>query len=223
MDRMSKEQVSLQSGLENNTMTKDNTLVFRKQKDKEAGFSDLHRTVLGSGGAQVWADLESMLNATDGCGEGASSVGKRDLELGETLKNTTHHHGTDRDGGLTGHTNQPGEPVLLHSALVVHVPRVYKNDGVGFLAGSPDGVEFGGIEVPVVDVASNLDTGQAKLFTTTLQFLNSQLGSLHGERSETNEALGVLGDDLSNVIVQVSGEIEGVLRAGRIVEHHWDR
>lgn len=164
-----------------------------------------------------------MLNATDGCGEGASSVGKRDLELGEAFKNTTHHHGTDRDSSFTGHANQPGEPVLLHPALAVHVPRVHKNDGVGLLAGSPDGVEFRGIEVPIVDVASDLDTGQAKLFATTLQFLNGQLGSLHGECSETDEALGVLGDYLSNVIVQVSGEIESVLRAGSIVEHHWDR
>lgn len=163
-----------------------------------------------------------MLNATDSCGEGATSVGKGDLELGEALEDTAHDHGTDRDSGLAGHANQPGEPVLLHSALVVHVPGMHKDDGVRLFAGSPDGVEFGRVEVPVVDVASNLDAGQTQLLSATLQFLNGELGSLHGECSETDEALGVLGDDLGNVIIQVSGEIESMLWAGRIVEHHWD-
>lgn len=163
-----------------------------------------------------------MLNATDGCGEGASSVGKGDFELGEALEDTTHDHGANRDGGLAGHADQPGEPVLLHPALVVHIPGVHKDDGVSLLAGSPDGIEFGSVEVPVVDVASNLDAGQAQFLTATLQFLNGELGGLHGESSETDEALGVLGDDLCNMIVQVSGEIESVFWAGRIVEHHWN-
>ena len=160
-----------------------------------------------------------MLDTTHRGGEGTASVSKRDLQLWESLQDSSHDHGTDRDRGLTGHADQPREPVLFHATLAVHIPRVHKDHRIRLLAGSPDGVQLGRIQVPVIDVASNLDTRQSKLLTATFQFLDGQQGGLHGQGAETDKALGILGHHLGNVIVQVPGQIQGMFRTGSVVEH----
>lgn len=58
-------------------------------------------------GAEIRTDLEAMDDPAKGAGEGASSVGKADLELGKTFEHATKDHRADAETRLGGHSDQP--------------------------------------------------------------------------------------------------------------------
>jgi hypothetical protein len=79
------------------------------------------------------------------------------------------------------------------------------------------------IQVHPVDVAADLDPLQSEAADTAFQFLDGQVGRLHGHGAQSGEASRELADHAGEVVVQNAGKIVGVLWLGPIAEQHGHR
>jgi hypothetical protein len=86
------------------------------------------------------------------------------------------------------------------------------NDAIG---------EIDALAVGHVDVRADLRALEAEILNAATQLGDGELGRLHRQCAEADEALGILGDCLGEVVVEVLGEVEAVLGLRPVGEHDW--
>src|SRR4051812_41215574 len=109
------------------------------------------------------------------------------------LQHTAHNQAADGHGGLAWHANQPRKPVLFHATPVLHTPGMYEYRDVESLALGPERFELGRIQVPIVDMATDLDASESEFLHAATKFDDGQAGILHREGAKACKVLWVLG------------------------------
>ena len=77
------------------------------------------------------------------------------------------------------------------------------------------------IEIPAIDVGSDLDSRQAQRMVAALEFCDRQIGVLHGKRAQADKPFGMIGDHTGNVVIQNFGQVCRVGRLCPVAEHDW--
>ena len=141
-----------------------------------------------------------------------------DSEGGQAPEDASEDEGADGEARLRRHAHQPGQPVAIHHCGARHVPRVNEDGGVEALAGLEDGEQRRVGQGEVVDVAADLHPHEAQRHAAR-QLLHGQLGALHGDGAQAEEALGLLRHHGVDVVVEEAREVERVLALGPVREH----
>ena len=79
------------------------------------------------------------------------------------FEDAAQHHGSHREGGFTGHTHQPLQPVTAHPVRADHVPRVYQDGEIKFDTRFPERIKLLVIQFSTARLGANLDANQADL------------------------------------------------------------
>lgn len=77
-----------------------------------------------------------------------------------------------------------------------------------------DWIEVGGVQVPVIDVRSDLHAREPQLGGAAPHFLHGQFWSLHGQRPQPHKALGEPAHCRRQVIIQDATQVQCVIRSG---------
>ena len=94
-------------------------------------------------------------------------MGEGNSQLWQPLKDATKNHRADGQGAFRRHTDQPWQPIFGHFFLAYHVPRVDKYGHILVLTSLENGEKFRGVEVPIVNVGTNLNTFEANFLAAT--------------------------------------------------------
>src|SRR5688572_22082198 len=115
-----------------------------------------------------------MFNTANGGRKRSTSMSEGNTKVWESFENTTKNHGANCQRCFSRHTNKPWQPIALHLFLSHHIPGMYKNGGTQLRCSFEKRKKFWCIEVPVVDMTSNLNTSHSN-FHASFQFSNCQL------------------------------------------------
>ena len=116
----------------------------------------------------------------------------------------------------------PWEPIFWHGLRAHHFPGVDDNNNVKSLTLLKNREQLRRVQVPIVNVASNLHTHKPKLLHTAAQLADRMIGRLHRERAQADELIGVLRARACNVVVEEARILERMIRLGPVGEENGD-
>ncbi len=129
---------------------------------------------------------------------------KAEPEVRMTIEHTAEDHRADCQRRLGRHSDKPWEPVAWHPLLPHHIPWMYEERAAEVLGGGVEVVQLLVVEVPVVDMRTDLEPRQSKLLHTALHLPDRHLRLLHRHRSQTDIACRMSLDDSRYMIIEIS-------------------
>ena len=146
----------------------------------------------------------------------AAAVHGHELDVGVVLQHAAVDDPGQRDRGVERVADHVGEVVLPEPLAAGEAVGVEHHDNVELLGLGPERPEAPVVEVHAHDVGVDLDAAEVVLLHAPLELLDGRAHVLHRHRRQADEPVGVVGDDLGEVLVLHPGQLTAELRVGPV-------
>ena len=153
------------------------------------------RHVVGNG-AQVGPRVEALDDSPDRRRKRAAAVREGDPQVRQPLEHSAEDERADRERGFRRHPDEPGEPVARHPIPADHLPRVDEDGGVRASPPPRRSERAPGCRgSQPLTFEPICDPGEPEVPHATLELADREVGALHRDRAEADEARRVRGHD----------------------------